>query len=478
VATSFIKGDSTDFIDSQWADGVTASPSAANHHPSHLKQQVVLTLGGATHTLNVWVADDCWSTDGTTLANTKPASASGTSATTAWAPPNHLVTPTMVDALATAFLTNGTDDIYGWVTSLVGQEWAMTGSPSYSWAGQGFSLVDAEGNLHIFICNLNPDSTSSGVMLGYFHANNNFVGYTGSNAKILFALDADSLANPSPDGKKAETPASWAVTAYWPSEIRSTLAHEFQHMIQFYQKQIVHDLTADTDSWINEMASMVTEDLVSDKLNVIGPRGVVGKNYATGSAGNFEGRFPDFLLYHDEISLTGWGISGDPDSTAWTLESYANSYAFGAWLVRNYGGPAFLKSLVTNDQTTEQAVVDAVVANGGTGQTFDSLVRQWGLSVFLESSQQQGLAYSAGAGGFSWTTPENLTYRLGSIDLGNYLYSSAYPSGPFIYSGVLPWAADVYPGASVFDYVETLSGTTNHTLTLPPHVALTVVVTP
>lgn len=466
---SFVKGDTTNFIDSQWDSSTTATPKADNIHPSHLRTQVVKTTASGTHTLNVWVADDCWSADGTTLALSQPATAAGTSPTTAWVPPAHLVTQAMADALAAAFLTDGTNDIYGWVTSLVGSEWPMSGAPVY----QGATMVTAGGNLHIFVCNLNPGSTSAGILEGYFHANNNFVGYTGSNGKVLFAVDADSLANPSPDGSTAGTAGSWAITAYWPSEIRSTLAHEFQHMIHFYQKQVKQNLSQDTDAWINEMASMVTEDLVADKLGVPGPRGLV--SLAAGTAKVSGGRFPDFVSYHDVLSLTGWGTSGDPTSDNWTLESYANAYAFGSWLVRNYGGPALLGSLVSNNLVDAGAVVAAVNANGGTGETFASLVRHWGLAVFLGNSSTAPFQYSNGGNPFSWSGG---SFRAGEINVAAYWDSYTNQLGPYVFPGVLPSGAQVYPGATLFDRVETLSGPVSHTLTLPPNVALTVVVTP
>jgi len=474
----FTVGQQKDFIDALWV-GVTSTPQAANTHPSTLRAQIVTTDN--KHTLSVWVANDCWKSTTGAGAPDVPNSTN---------PITHGVTQAMVDALAAKFLNSG-NDIYTYDTTILGEEWPATGQPTY----QSSSMVDSEGNIHIFIANLNPSGTDDGIMLGYFHALNNYVGATGSNQKILFAIDADSLGNPSDDG--TETSSGWAVTDYWPSEIMSTLAHEFQHMIQFYQKQVRQGLGA-TDTWVNEMASMMTEDIVSEKLGVMGPRGVPlnGNNYdySTGTAGNENGRLPEYNADHMVIPLTGWG--NGYNTGAQTLDSYANAYAFGAWLLRNYGGSTLLHDLATNAYTDYNAVIHAVnTSAAGSGQTYDSLVRDWGLATFLESSSiRAGLKYHAASGDdsangqadsnrFSWnygTTP--VTYQLGSIDLGKYrttFSDGTQPlNGPAIYNGFFS-SIGLYAGATHIYYAGTqTAGTSTKTIDLPKNVALTVVTTP
>ena len=76
---------------------------------------------------------------------------------------------------------------------------------------------------------------------------------------------------------------TWEVTDRGPSVIIGTLAHEFQHMIHFYQKPVVRD--ADSESWLNEMASEVAEDLIADKMMVSGPRGVAYDDPTAGEPG-------------------------------------------------------------------------------------------------------------------------------------------------------------------------------------------------
>ena len=44
------------------------------------------------------------------------------------------------------------------------------------------------------------------------------------------------------------------------------------------------------------------------------------------------------------------------ESSELALKSYANAYAFGAFLVRNYGGAKLLKEICSNNFTNEELV--------------------------------------------------------------------------------------------------------------------------
>lgn len=453
-------------------DHLSSLVTYENKHPSTLRKQVIV----GEHTLNIWVADDCWSTSTSTdSALTSPATAG---ISTYWKAPDHLVNQTMVDALANEFLADGANDVYGWVTGIFGQEWSTSDAPS----GYDGTLVDSQGNLHIVVTNLNPDGTDDGVLMGYFYALNNYLndsisgaknGISNSNQKVLFALNADSLADPDDDGDSDTTDdqSEWSIDDSWPADLVSTLAHEFQHMIHFYQKQVLNGLSDDTDTWVNEMASLVTEDLVSAKLNVLGPRGVLGSDLSTGDSGNTGGRLPYFNYLHDVSSLTSW----DDDSPVYY--SYPNAYAFGAWLVRNYGGPALLRAMVQSSGTTYEAVVSAVNAVNGTSHTWADLVRQWGVATLLAGGTTSPYAYSNGDSGYSWTL-DSETYTAGSIDLNNYsltVQSQVY-EGPYISSSAPSGSTMLPSGASYFYLATTATGSFSRTLTLPAGLDLATVV--
>ena len=85
------------------------------------------------------------------------------------------------------------------------------------------------------------DPLTEGGVAGYFYAKDNFKSsyYSGSNQRIMFYLDAVMFANG--DGIDG---TDWDVSDPSPGDIVSTLTHEFQHMIHFYQKQIKSELTS------------------------------------------------------------------------------------------------------------------------------------------------------------------------------------------------------------------------------------------
>ena len=210
----------------------------------------VSVAGGGTRTLNIWVADNCWYVGGTEGAQ--------------------LVTQSMVDAIADKFLDDGSfNDIYDWVTAMLGAEWGPHGAAD---------LVLPNGEITILLCDIANDNAAGGYV-GYFWSKDNYTTeyVPESSERVMFTIDAVSYATG--DG-------SWDAGDFWPEEIFSTLAHEFQHMIHFYQRGVLRDAMANGDTWINEMASLVTEDLVADKMEVIGPRGVDTELlYPDGSAG-------------------------------------------------------------------------------------------------------------------------------------------------------------------------------------------------
>ncbi len=356
--------------------------------PSHCR--AVVTVG--TKTLNIWVADDCWSAwvAGPVKAN--------------------YITQTMVDAMAAKFLTAGANnDVYDWVTNIYGAEWGTHGYPN---------LIAADNNIHILLYDIDGDNSTTGGVLGFFWSKDNFkstgtnsVSY--SNEKIMFYMDAVMYATPS---------GGWDIADPMPAEIISTLAHEFQHMISFYQKNVFNGITS-TDSWINEMCSMVTEDLLADKLQVNGPRGVAYGTAGAGTSGNTNGRLPRFNYWND-VSLPVW-LTGSN-----VYNSYSISYAFGAYLARNYGGATLFQDIVkgVSGQSVYgdyRDVVQAVKAHGGAADiTMGDLMRDWGAAVVLSDhtsiSSPGKFQYNTGASTSS--TINSVAYNLGSINLFNYSF--------------------------------------------------------
>ena len=282
-------------------------------------------------TLNIWVSNDSFD--------------SGSGCNT-----DKCVTQAMVDALADTFLKSATDnDIYDWVTNIYGEEWSAAAEAKYSY------LIPANDEITILLTDIDNDglpSNGEGRVVGFFWAKDNFDKsvFTGSNERVMFYIDSVMFAN-------GET--LWSIDDVWPKEIVSTLAHEFQHMIHYYQKNILRyeNITDNTDTWINEMLSESTEDIISTKI-----------------VHSVEKRYPTFNE-NNTLSLTAWNSQ---------LADYAKVNVYGAYLLRNYGGAQLLHDIVHNSFSDEEAVLDAVHRSPqGLGKTFADLLSEWGVAVML-----------------------------------------------------------------------------------------------
>ena len=345
--------------------------------PSTLKSKV--SANGKT--LYIWVQNDSW-----TGAGIK----------------KHEVTQEMVDKLSAAFLKPGDDnDIYEWVTNICGAPW---GAHNYTYC------IPDTNDIHILLEDIDNDNSDTGGVVGYFWAVNNFKKstYSISNEKLMFVIDSVMFA--AKDGN------TWEITDYWPEELISTLAHEFQHMINFYQKEFVQDNSSGSETWLDEMLSQCIEDIVADKIKADGPRGVLYSDKTAGSSGNQYGRLPLYNQYND-ISLTKWL----PENIA--LRSYSNSYAFGAYLIRNYGGTELIKNMVQNSGTAKDCVENGVKNCGYGTISFAELLSRFGAANLLSDRLMTPEGYSFNTGDWYSSTANGYSYNLGSINLFNYYYT-------------------------------------------------------
>lgn len=304
----------------------------------------------------------------------------------------------MVDIFANKFLKEGTDnDIYEWVSNIVGEPWGDTSS--HSWYK---NLIADDRSIHILLYDIDNDDSTTGGVGGYYWAKHNFnkAYYSTSNEKIMFAIDSVMFANKEGD--------NWEISDYWPQEMVSTLAHEFQHMVDFYQKTILRGVNS--QAWINELASMAIEDLVARKILADGPRGV---NYNTGTSGannNGYGRIPLYNRNNNK-KLTEW-IDND-------LRSYSMSYTFGAYLMRNYGGANFIKNLVKNNKNSKESVTEALKLTGY-NVTFNETLRNFAVANLLSDSTNHELGYRFNKDTWETSIINGIKYDLGAINLYNY----------------------------------------------------------
>lgn len=363
----------------------------------------VTVAGDGTRSLHIWVADDCW----------------GPSSGKAYA-----VTQEMVDVLEQKFLAAGlNNDIFDWTSGLVGEEWGSAAPAAWE------KFIGFDGRIHIWLYDLERDNSTNGGLMGYYYSGNNLTDNTflpagaATNSMVGFAVDAIALANPKSNGSELED-ATWSVNDYWPKETISTLAHELQHAIMFYQKLILNEATKPPETWLNEMCSQVVEDFLSEKLVMEGPRGVLGTDFSPGSSGNTQGRLP-LYNYFSEASLTQWGSSGQAVD-----KSYSTAYAFGAYLARVYG-PGLFRSLVqSKDVSLSDLTLRLTQAPyNRSGLTSAGLLAEWTAAVHLsDSTTAPDHLRMNKTEAFTWTVDGN-TYKLGSINHHNYKYQLV--SGPY-----------------------------------------------
>ena len=367
-----------DVIDTQnsFCVNINLSNGSCTESTTATSKKVVsdITTNFGIKTLNIWVSDDSFD------------SGSG-------CPKSKCVTQNMVDQLADTFLQAGADnDIYDWVTNIYEEEWGNDAETKYS------ELIPEDNEITILLTDIDGDNSPTGGSIGFFWSKDNLDKTTvsGSNERIMLYADAVMFAN-TDNGD------------FWQKELYSTLAHEFQHMINFYQKYILLD--TDSDIWINEMLSETTEDLIATKIQHIGPRGIEYTDGSAGATGNTDGRYPLFNM-HNRLSLTAWNNQ---------LADYSKVNAFGTYLIRNYGGAKLLHDIMHNTYVDEQAVVDAVNKSvEGSGKTFDNLLSEWGTAVLLSNIESPENLPAYNTGDFTYISYNSIEYDLGSINFFNY----------------------------------------------------------
>lgn len=192
---------------------------------------------------------------------------------------------------------------------------------------------------------------------------------------------------------------------YFHKKTLSTLAHEYQHLLNYVNKSLIHD-NADLDSWCTEMLSMTCEDIMQNSL--------FESLFAS------EGGFPDDFTpktrfsKFDTSANSGFEIwrSGDD-----VMISYANAYAFGAYLLRNWGGVKLIHEIATNGYSDREAITQALKTLGYS-EDFNSVLAKFG-ETFINTSKS-GITFNKGNNS---DTFNGTTYSYTPIDILSDNYS-------------------------------------------------------
>lgn len=400
-----------------------------------------VSVEGGTRNLEVWVADDSWHVGGSKA---------------------NLVNQAMVDVLADAYLKVGLEnDIFDWLTGIFGAEWGEVP------ASMEASLIPENSNtIRILLYDIDANNSTNGGVVGLYYSRDNFRTsvLSDSNEGLMFYLDAVMYATP--DGP------TWETTDYWPKVGLSTLAHEMQHMIHYYRKNVLQDTSSDT--WLNEMASLISEDLVARGLAVDGPRGVASSDSTAGGTGNLNGRLPRYNYWNDD-PLTVWQSGNN------VLRSYSIAYAYGAYLARNFGGAALFRDIVNAPSGGTQAVT-AALASQGYSYGFTDTLRMWAVANLLSDVTSAAEPVRYNRGDWFTFTVDGHSYDLGSINLYNFRYLDSTNgidhTGPWINTSKPTYGTQMaaYSNSYYKAGVVAAGGTATWNITLPAGVVMSVVV--
>jgi len=279
---------------------------------------------------NVWVIDECFGEE-----------ANGSK-----------ITSELAQSIATKF-----DSMYPLITKVYGVESDLLYVLSFEDGNQnktaqnmgtfkdedGELINDTGTKINIVICNLEEGYVGYFAPKDYYYSDvqtgNNEV--DSSNVGKYFYLDSS------------------AINSSFDDSIL-TLAHEFQHMINFNMKQIIQN--QDVDTPFNEMLSMVCEDMMQSYFGVENDDSPIN-------------RLPLFNKNYYKFGLKEWH-----DDTSINI-SYANSYAFGAWLCREFGGAEFVNKVMTSSSANMDSILSV------TGLSENELLKKYVQALVFNSTE-------------------------------------------------------------------------------------------
>lgn len=273
--------------------------------------------------------------------------------TTYWTDKDFIKTRQKVNSEIVQKIAGCFDKVYPMVKKVFGDESDLL--LYRGWTANMDEYSDTGTKVNIVIHDIGGDfgETSTNGMLGYFHSKDFYHQYTigvtqYSNSGKYIYIDAYYSAN--------ET-----------CTVLSTLAHEFQHMIDFNTKTIstFNSTILTSSTWYNEMKSMLCEDIMKDYFKKLYPEDFTDEDTPWQ-------RLPLFCRNYYAV-----GLEYKTDGSN-VYYSYANNYAFGAWAARNYGGISFINRLSTNNSVNIESIQDAA------GVSIEEMLRDYTAACVIQ----------------------------------------------------------------------------------------------
>ncbi len=270
----------------------------------------------------------------------------------------------------------------------------------------------------------NNSSQTSGVV-GYFYAKDYLTNASYSNLGKYFYIDAAYC-------NYNESKSDYSGNSDKPSgTVISTLFHEFQHMINFNQKNILNDVSP--AAWYNEMLSMLSEDMMYQMLS----------NGGFSPESPAEGRLPVFNCAYFYSGIDEYLPS------PYSAYSYSTAYAFGAYIARAFGGSELVKKISQNSSVDMTSILNAISAQTGKSYSERQLFKEYlQACVFRTDFSSEHSLPTFNKEGDSLTA-NGYTSVMNAIDLFSTTYSPATLNSKYAFTGPVIWKNGAQTGTTL-----------------------------
>lgn len=312
------------------------------------------------------------------------------------------VSSTAADVKKTAKLYAKTDNVYCWVIEDDKNPWISTteqGEVTYTLAEKYSQKMEEmskyveavfgplpenmiyspNGSFEDCVKRPMTDLSTTGIKINIiigdiFSDNTNNMG-NNDNAVMGMVCQKDLYAS-GVKGKTTVVDASnlgnyFYLDSYWAvkdeNESYATIAHEFQHLIGFGIKYVEYGLEYDS-YFLTEMLSMLSEDMMQEYL------GISDSNTPLA-------RLPLFNRYYFLLGLNEFS------QDEYMAIAYANTYAFGAWLSRQYGGTKLIHEMALNKYVGIDCMVNAVNTVNGKDYSYLDLLRKYTQALVFTNTE-------------------------------------------------------------------------------------------
>ena len=240
---------------------------------------------------------------------------------------------------------------------------------------------------------LTPDCTN-GRVVGYFFGGDLLTGPNSNNGEVFYTLV------PAPS-----SPNCTAITKQQAVDnLKSTLIHEFQHMISFNEHVLVRSGPSE-QTWLNEGLSHIAEELGGRLI----PNSECTPTYPSCRSQYASG---DLINGYDYLKNTESHFLVFPTTSGGTLEERGAAWMFTRWIADQFAVDTILGTELTR-ALVKTSQVGAANIQAVTGTPLATLVPQWLMSLYLDDGpdlpvEPTGrLRYKSWGLRAVWTNPQN-----------------------------------------------------------------------